>query len=90
MWVGGMQTPDYITMTPFQQSILFALAEVRSVGKISAERQMRLLEQDLNPEYVQRSCILFLDEECNQDNVPSGAAHIYKWCADLQNEMAKK
>lgn len=66
--------------------ILLCLSDIRNSGSVSSERQLKLIQIDMNPSYVIRECIMFLDEESEADNVPTGASHL----VDLANKILLK
>lgn len=77
------------TMPQGTEIILLSLAEVRSLGHISAAAQLQLIGIDLNPCYVQRECILFLDEEEGKDEVPHNTKEMIDWANKILAESKK-
>lgn len=74
-------------MTQNLELVLLALCEMRSMGYITAARQLQMINMDMNPEYIRRECAMFLDKESETDVVPSGAKGIFDWGRALTNAI---
>ena len=70
-------------MTQSFECVLLALSEMRSIGHITAALQMRMIQMDLNPEYIRRECAMYLDDEERMDDVPCGSRHMIEWATRL-------